>query len=101
MKEIKVNQLENKNQFLIETKSALYFQSYESVVAKYDKKTHTLFVNEKWDYSNTTRKHFYIFIYEYCCVSVIEDALYNSKSKRAAIKKLLKEKVIKKSKYLD
>ena len=97
---IKVSQLENKNQFIIENKHNVFFQSYDSVCARYNKKTHTLYVNKDYDYSNTTRKHFYIFINEYVCVSAIENALY-SKNKRKAIKQLIKAHVIKIDKELD
>lgn len=97
----KVSQLENKNQFLIETPKDLYFQSYDSVVARYNKASHTLYLNKNWDYSNTTRKHLYIFINEYCYISAIEDALYYAKSKRAEIKKMIKNKVIRIDKNLD
>lgn len=49
------------NQFVIETTNATYFQSYDSVVAKVDNKGN-LFLSQNWDYSNTTRKHLYIFL---------------------------------------
>ena len=58
------------NQFIIKTSKATYFQSYLSVVAKIDKKGN-LILSENWDYSNTTRKHLYIFLrmygYHYLC----------------------------------
>ena len=59
----KVEQLVNKNQFVIFTNNGIYFQSYNSVIAKYH--CGKLQVSEKWDYSNTTRKHFYIFLEDY------------------------------------
>lgn len=96
-----VSQLENKNQFVITTPKATYFQSYESVVAKYDHKTNTLFVNKDWDYSNTTRKHLYIFVCEYCIVPYVASELEYSKNKRKTMLKLIKEKVIKIDKKLD
>lgn len=98
---IKVSQLENKNQFIIETSTNVYFQSYDSVCARYNKKSHTLYVNKDFDYSNTTRKHFYIFVCDYLHISDIENELYFVKSKRKAIKKFIKEKVIKIDKKLD
>lgn len=97
----KVSQLVNKNQFIIETDNAVFFQSYDSVCARYEKKTNTLYVGKDWDYSNTTRKHFYIFVCDYLHIGVIENELYFAKSKRAAIQKLIKEKVIKYNKNLD
>ena len=50
------------NQFVIKTKKATYFQSYRSVVCKLDGINIVLSTN--WDYSNTTRKHLYIFLRE-------------------------------------
>lgn len=100
-KELKVSQLENKNQFLIETPTAIYFQSYDSVCAKFDFKKRTLYLNKDWDYSHTTRKHLYIFINDYCYSSVLEDMVIYAKNKRQAIKRLIKDKIIKISKKLD
>lgn len=48
------------NQFIIKTKKATYFQSYNSVVCKLDGVNIVLSTN--WDYSNTTRKHLYMFM---------------------------------------
>ena len=48
------------NQFVIKTKKATYFQSYNSVVCKLDGINIVLSTN--WEYSNTTRKHLYIFL---------------------------------------
>lgn len=48
------------NQFVLDNANATYFQSYDSVVAKVDKNGLTL--SDYWDYSNTTRKHLYIFL---------------------------------------
>jgi len=48
------------NQFVIKTKKATYFQSYDSVVCKLDGMNIVLSGN--WDYSNTTCKHLYIFL---------------------------------------
>lgn len=55
------------NQFVINANGRVYFQSYDSVVAMI--KDGVLYVTDKWDYSNTTRKHFYIFVrdfFKYC-----------------------------------
>lgn len=52
------------NQFIIETKDATYFQSYNSIIAKIDK-DNKLTVSSKWDYSKTTMKHLYIFLTNY------------------------------------
>ena len=48
------------NQFVIKTKKATYFQSYNSVVCKLD--GINIILSNNWDYSNTTRKHLYIFL---------------------------------------
>lgn len=48
------------NQFIIKTKEATYFQSYNSVVCKLYGVNIVLSTN--WDYSNTTRKHLYMFM---------------------------------------
>ena len=53
------------NQFVIKHNGQTYFQSYDSVIAKYDENGR-LTVTPLWDYSATTRKHFYIFINDYC-----------------------------------
>jgi len=51
------------NQFVITSGDRTFFQSYNSVVAMV--KDRVLYVTDKWDFSNTTRKHFYIFVREY------------------------------------
>lgn len=48
------------NQFVIRTKKAKYFQSYDSVVCKLD--GINIVLSTDWEYSNTTRKHLYIFL---------------------------------------
>ena len=48
------------NQFIIKTKEATYFQSYDSVVCKLDGVN--IVLSTDWDYSNTTRKHLYMFM---------------------------------------
>ena len=51
------------NQFVIRTTTATYFQSYRSVVCKLQ--NNNVIVSNYWDYSNTTRKHLYIFLSDY------------------------------------
>lgn len=67
-----VEQLANKNQFVIvyedEPKQQRLhcFQSYSSLIAVYDKMSGDLFINwDKWDYSKTTLKHFKLFVNEW------------------------------------
>ena len=61
---MKVRQLENKNQFVMEDNQKAIFQSYESVIAEYDKINDILTLGIDWDYSKTTTKHLYIFLEE-------------------------------------
>lgn len=91
----KVEQLENKNQFLIRANNKIVFQSYDSIIAIYDKEKRTLKLGKYWDYSNTTRKHLYIFLYRFCCgVDGVYEAI-NSTNKRKAIQELINKKIIK------
>lgn len=48
------------NQFIIKTKKATYFQSYDSIICKLDGKNIILSMN--WDYSKTTMKRLYMFL---------------------------------------
>ena len=91
---MKVKQLENKNQFVIESDEVVCFQSYDSLVAIYEKKSHLLTLGRNWDYSNTTKKHLYIFINKYCYLPQIDNELEYSNNKTKTINKLIKEKVI-------
>lgn len=69
---LKISQLINDNnnpaanQFVLEVSKGYVFQSYDSVIAFYDRKENKVYVTKDWDYSNTTRKHFYIFLRDYC-----------------------------------
>lgn len=59
------------NQFVINGNNGVYFKSYDSMICLY--KNGKLYVSPLWDYSVTTRKHFYIFLKKhtrfYCCTS--------------------------------
>lgn len=73
------------NQFVIRTTKAVYFQSYRSVVCKREgDETGKIILSQHWDYSNTTRKHLYIFLRDYTC--------YKVRSKQDVLK-LIKDKV--------
>lgn len=61
---MKVNQFYNKNQFIITSKESVVFQSYNSIIAI--KENDKLTLGRHWDYSNTTRKHLYLFLQDYC-----------------------------------
>lgn len=84
-----VKQFYNKNQFIIEDNdnNTIYFQSYASKIAKLDKNTNTLSIYEDWDYSNTTLKHFYLFLNDYCYR--IYYLLSDSTNKRKSFEKML------------
>ncbi len=90
---MKIEQFYNKNQFLIKDKKNLYFQSYDSLIAKYNKETGKLTLFKDWDYSNTTRKHLYLFIFDYV-QGDISNPIYYAKNKRRAILDLMKQKKI-------
>lgn len=50
------------NQFVIDTKKATFFQSYQSVVCKIDNSTRKVTLSSHWDYSVTTSKYLYKFL---------------------------------------
>lgn len=50
-----------RNQFVINGEKGTYFQSYNSMIAKVSKNK-KITLTYMWDYSNTTRKHLYIFL---------------------------------------
>jgi len=68
---MKIENIGNKvaNQFVISDNNILHFQSYQSVVAKFDCNTKILTLGRDWDYSNTTLKHLYTFLLDYCNLS--------------------------------
>ena len=76
------------NQFVIKTKKATYFQSYDSVVCKLDGINIVLSTN--WEYSNTTRKHLYIFLRQngYYNLSSAKDMRKAIKDKMVILKKV-------------
>lgn len=96
---MKVRQLENKNQFVMEDNQKAIFQSYESVIAEYDKINDTLTLGIDWDYSNTTRKHLYIFLEEIVprFSQLHEDvtSALLTKNKRQSIQILINNNIIK------
>lgn len=68
------------NQFVIKTENATYFQSYNSVICKLD--GINVILSRNWDYSNTTRKHLYIFFrqngyYNLSSAKEVRDAIKN------------------------
>lgn len=97
---MKVRQLENKNQFLMEDEKQVIFQSYNSIIAIFNKKTRDLTLGCDWDYSRTTLKHLYIFLRDVIYYNMtpeqrqnIMDALQSANT-RKAIQKLIDNKKI-------
>lgn len=86
---MQVEQYHNKNQFLIRNGKDTYFQSYESMVAHYNDDTKKLTLGKDWNYSNTTRKHLYLFIDYYTSIY-----LNNKKNKSSYIQSLIDDGVI-------
>lgn len=83
---MKLEQLENKNQFVIYNNDYAIFQSYSSTIAIYKKSTNTLYLNyAKWDYSRTTLKHLYIYITRFTSRSHDAMLYYYKNNKRKSI----------------
>lgn len=66
------------NQFVIKTDKAVYFQSYNSVVAKMD--GINIILSQNWDFSRTTSKHLYMFFrqqgfYNLSCAKDVRNAI--------------------------
>lgn len=94
MYKIKVEQLENKNQFIIYNKNKIYFQSYSSLICEINPQRKTpVKLYPDYDYSKTTSKHLYIFLDMYAN-NVVRKRLYNAKNKRKELAKMIKEGVI-------
>lgn len=94
---MKVKQLKNKNQFIMEDNKKIIFQSYESIIAIYDKKKEIITLGKNWNYSNTTIKHLYILIDEILPYNENLKDLINTKYKKnrkKAIQKLINDKKI-------
>lgn len=62
----KIKQFYVKNQFINESDDKVIFQSYDSVIASYNKNTKVLTLDVYRNYSRTTSKYLYRFINEYC-----------------------------------
>lgn len=85
----------NANQFVISTCNGLYFQSYDSVVAKVDN-DNKLILSADWDYSNTTRKHLYTFLRRngFSHLSSRSEMLKAIKNKEVILKKVSSLKIV-------
>lgn len=79
----KVEQLANKNQFVITyirpNGSRVYsFQSYDSLIAVYDTEDGKLYINWcKWDFSKTTMKHLKMFIEDWTIYHYVDKKTFN------------------------
>ena len=92
----KIEQFYNKNQFIIYDNKSIIFQSYTSTIAKINKTKKTLTLYADWDYSNTTRKHLYLFLNDYGrLINYITNDINYTNNKRAYIQKLIDNKIIK------
>lgn len=82
------------NQFVIKTKKATYFQSYDSVVCMLNGKN--IILSENWNYSNTTRKHLYMFLRQngICNLSSAKDVRNAIKDGLVTLKKVPSLKIV-------
>ncbi len=88
---MKIEQFYNKNQFVIFEEGKTVFQSYDSTIAEVDDNGNlTLF--RDWNYSNTTRKHLYLFIVDY--VYKINRHLIDNRQKNKQIQKMIDDGII-------
>lgn len=85
----RVEQFVNKNQFILrgsDENEGTIFQSYNSIICVVNNMG--IKFGRNWDYSQTTLKHLYLFLQEYCWRNIwskIED----SKNKRKALQKMI------------
>ena len=98
---MKVQQFYNKNQFLLSDEYNKIFQSYDSTIAKIDKNG-LLTLSPLWDYSNTTKKHLYLFLNDYKnnikaeqYKNIFTKGFNTCNNKTQFIKNLIKNKIVK------
>ena len=94
---MKIKQFYNKNQFIITDTKKFVFQSYDSTIAVVEGQKLTL--GKDWDYSITTLKHLYKFMYEYAYhIDTLTDCIYHmimfSGNKRKEIQRLIDDGTI-------
>ena len=82
------------NQFIIEDGNNIYFQSYDSLVAKRDGRVFTLGCD--FDYSRTTSKHLHTFMEEYApgVLYRIKSEIPSYKSFSDMLRKAIKKGII-------
>ena len=99
---MQIRQFYNKNQFIMNDEKKIVFQSYDSIIAEIDKKTGELFFGNDWNYSNTTRKHLYLFLSDYkyeigadLYAVIFRRGFEESKNKMQFLQNLIDQKIIK------
>lgn len=88
---MRVEQFEVKNQFIIFSNDVIYFQSYDSLIAKIEndgyKKQKLIVYKNLYKYSKTTAKYFYKFLYDY--FYDISKLIENQTNKQKSFEKLI------------
>lgn len=82
------------NQLVIEDGNKIYFQSYDSLVAKIEGKVFTL--GREFDYSRTTSKHLHTFMEEYALGILyrIQQEIPSYKSFSDMLRKAIKKGIV-------
>ena len=91
---MRVQQLKNKNQFLITDGNKIIFQSYNSKVAIIDRKQATLALGRHWDYSITTKKHLTLFLSTWLPVEMVSSFFLSGKITPDAIRSAIQKGLI-------
>ena len=81
-----------KNQYIISAPGVYAFQSYDSLIAVYDRENHILTLGIDFDYSVTTMKYLHQFLKDYC-YSIYRD-LPNGKSLKDTLYKAIQNGLI-------
>lgn len=95
---MKISQICN-NLLQVEMNDLFYLQSYDSIIALYDKSTGCLTLFPKWDFSKTTKNH--LFKWLNTTAPEYYDMLSEYKSKTTGIQKLIDSGEIKFSEKVD
>lgn len=98
-----IRQFYNKNQFIMNDEKKIVFQSYDSIIAVIDKKSGKIVFGNDWAFSNTTRKHLYLFLNDYKneigdyfqYSKIFHGGFDDSKNKRQFLQNLIDQKIIK------
>ena len=92
---MRVQQLKNRNQFLITDGNKIIFQSYNSRIALIDNSTKTLTLGRHWDYSITTKKHLTLFLTTWLPGEMVSGLFLSGKITPDTIKLAIKQGLIK------